>query len=66
MVMRVLLLLVLSVSTGLAFGQQGSYWDLKRCVEYGMNNNITVRQAKIQADQSEINYQQSNLQRIPS
>jgi outer membrane protein len=31
-----------------------------------MNNNITVRQAKIQADQSEINYQQSNLQRIPS
>jgi outer membrane protein len=66
MVMRVLLLLVLSVSTGMAFGQQGSYWDLKRCVEYGMNNNITVRQAKIQADQSEINYQQSNLQRIPS
>jgi outer membrane protein len=64
--MRVLFLLVLSVSTGLAFGQQGSYWDLKRCVEYGMNNNITVRQAKIQADQSEINYQQSNLQRIPS
>lgn len=66
MIMRVLFLLVLSVSTGLAFGQQGSYWDLKRCVEYGMNNNISVRQAKIQADQSEINYQQSNLQRIPS
>lgn len=66
MIMRVLFLLVLSVSTGLAFGQQGSYWDLKRCVEYGMNNNISVRQAKIDADQSEINYQQSNLQRIPS
>jgi outer membrane protein len=66
MIMRVLFLLVLSVSTGLAFGQQGSYWDLKRCVEYGMSNNISVRQAKIQADQSEINYQQSNLQRIPS
>jgi outer membrane protein len=66
MVMRVLFLLVLSVSTGMAFGQQGSYWDLKRCVEYGMNNNITVRQAKIQADLSEINYEQSNLQRIPS
>ncbi|MEY3060424.1 MAG: hypothetical protein RL000_1776 [Bacteroidota bacterium] len=66
MVMRALLILFLSVSTGLAFGQQGSFWDLKRCVEYGMNNNISVRQAKIQADQSEINYQQSNLQRIPS
>ena len=66
MVMRALLLFVLSVSSGLAFGQQGSYWDLKRCVEFGMNNNISVRQAKIQADQSEINYQQSNLQRIPS
>lgn len=65
MIMRVLLFCVMSLTTGLAFGQ-GSYWDLKRCVEYGMNNNITVRQAKIQADLSEINYQQSGLQRIPS
>lgn len=65
MIMRVLLFWVMSVTAGAAFGQ-GSYWDLKRCVEYGMNNNITVRQAKIQAEQSEINYQQSNLQRIPS
>jgi len=65
MIMRVLLFWVMSLTTGLAFGQ-GSYWDLKRCVEYGMNNNISVRQAKIQADLSEINYQQSNLQRIPS
>ena len=65
MIMRVLFFVVMLVSTGLAYGQ-GSFWDLKRCVEYGMNNNISVRQAKIQADQSEINYQQSNLQRIPS
>jgi outer membrane protein len=65
MIMRVLLFLVVMVTGGMAFGQ-GAYWDLKRCVEYGMNNNITVRQAKIQAEQSEINYQQSNLQRIPS
>jgi outer membrane protein len=65
MIMRVLLFWLMSLTTGLAFGQ-GSYWDLKRCVEYGMNNNISVRQAKIQADLSEINYQQSNLQRIPS
>lgn len=65
MIMRVLLFCVMSLTTGLAFGQ-GSYWDLKRCVEYGMNNNISVRQAKIQADISEINYQQSGLQRIPS
>lgn len=65
MIMRVLLFWVMSLTTGLAFGQ-GSYWDLKRCVEFGMNNNISVRQAKIQADLAEINYQQSGLQRIPS
>lgn len=65
MIMRVLLFMVMSASAGMAFGQ-GAYWDLKRCVEYGMNNNISVRQAKIQAEQSEINYEQSNLQRIPS
>lgn len=45
---------------------QEDVWDLKRCVEFGMLNNITVRQAEIQAAQSNINYEQSSLQRLPS
>jgi outer membrane protein len=45
---------------------QGDKWDLLRCVEYGMKNNISVKQAEIQAQQAEINYQQANLQKLPS
>ena len=45
---------------------QDQKWDLRRCVEYGLKNNINVRQAEIQAQSSEINFDQSTLQRIPS
>ena len=45
---------------------QDDRWDLRRCVEYGFKNNINVRQAEIQAQSSEVNFNQSTLQRIPS
>ena len=45
---------------------QGDKWDLLRCVEHGMKNNISVRQAELQAQQSEISYRQANLQKLPS
>ncbi len=41
-------------------------WDLRRCVEYAINNNISVRQADIQARLSAITFKQSKLQQIPS
>lgn len=45
---------------------QGSLWDLRRCVEYGMQNNINVRQAEITAEQSRITLNQSQLQQLPT
>jgi len=45
---------------------QGDKWDLRRCVEFGLKNNINIRQAEVQAQSSEITYNQSSLQRIPS
>ncbi|MFN6374020.1 MAG: TolC family protein [Chitinophagia bacterium] len=45
---------------------QGDKWDLLRCVEHGMKSNISVRQAEIQAQQSEISFRQANLQKLPS
>ncbi|PWT99651.1 MAG: TolC family protein [Bacteroidetes bacterium] len=46
---------------------QGSdKWDLKRCIEYAMTNNISVRQADVQARFSELTLKQSKLQQIPS
>ena len=46
--------------------QNSSKWDLRRCVEYAMANNISVRQADVQARLSAITLKQSKLQQIPS
>jgi outer membrane protein len=60
------LFILLSGSVVLGVKAQGDRWDLRRCVEYGLKNNINVRQAEVQALSSEINFNQSALQRIPS
>jgi outer membrane protein len=46
--------------------QTAEKWDLRRCVEYAMKNNISVRQADITARSSEIALKQSQLAQIPS
>ncbi len=65
MISRVLVGLFFCTAITGAFGQDNK-WDLRRCVDYGMKNNISVRQAAIQAEQSVIDYQQSSLQKLPS
>lgn len=45
---------------------QDDRWDLQRCIEYGMKNNINVQQARLLAEQSKISYDQSRLQQIPT
>lgn len=46
--------------------QTNSTWDLRRCVEYAMSNNITVKTADITAKLSEVTLNQSQLQQLPS
>jgi outer membrane protein len=41
-------------------------WDLRRCVEYAVANNISVKQADVQARLSKLTLNQSKLQRWPS
>lgn len=62
---RLLVLIIISLFNSNVLAQDNK-WDLRRCVEYGMKNNITVKQAEIQADRSEINFKQSSLQPLPS
>ncbi len=50
----------------IAAAQTSGKWDLRRCVEYAMTNNISVRQADVQARLSEIAVKQNKLQQIPS
>jgi outer membrane protein len=41
-------------------------WDLKRCVEYALANNISVKQSDIQARIAELTLKQSKLQQYPN
>ncbi len=41
-------------------------WNLKRSVEYAIENNISVKQADIQARLAEVTLKQSRLMQYPS
>ncbi|RXK59735.1 TolC family protein [Lacibacter luteus] len=41
-------------------------WDLVRCVDYAIANNISVRQADVQARISNLTYEQNKLSRYPN
>ena len=61
---RLIILLFLSGIRFFSFGQDK--WDLRRCVDYALKNNISVRQADVQARISELTYKQSKLSQYPS
>lgn len=49
-----------------AMAQQPEPWDLKRCVDYAVSNNISVRQADIQKRLSVLQYEQAKYSRYPN
>lgn len=59
-----LLLLPLLFFALSAFAQEK--WSLRKCVDYAMENNISIRQSALQAEVSAINHKQSKLSQIPS
>jgi outer membrane protein len=48
-----------------AFSQAAEKWDLQRCVEYALKNNITIRQAGLQMQYAVVDMQQSKLSQYP-
>lgn len=50
----------------IASGVSAQTWDLKRCVEYAMDNNIQVKISDVQADISDETLRQSKLSRLPT
>ncbi|HEX9509962.1 MAG TPA: TolC family protein [Puia sp.] len=56
-----LLLPVLSLT-----GHTQDKWDLRRCVEYAVANNISVKQSDVQARLSALTLQQSKLTQLPT
>lgn len=67
MILRYLLVSVcLYISTGPVLSQQAEKWDLKKCIDYGMEHNISVRQADVQARVTALTWSQSRLGLFPS
>ena len=61
---RIVLLLGISICSQLLFSQD--VWDLRRCVDYAIQNNISVRQADLQARFSQLTYKQNKAGQLPS
>ena len=56
-----LLLLVVLKSNG-----QQEAWSYKRCIEYALAQNISIKQAELDVQKSEVNYKQSKYNQLPS
>lgn len=41
-------------------------WDLRQCVDYALQNNISVRQTDLQARFSELNFKQNKASQLPT
>src|ERR1700753_3635815 len=63
---RKLLFLSLPVFLLTYAGRAQDKWDLKGCVEYAVANNISVKQADVQARVARLTLNQSRLMQIPT
>ena len=55
------LLLIFSTSNG-----QDKSWNIEDCINYAMENNITIKQTVLNTEYSENVLNQSKLSRLPS
>ena len=59
--------LTVTCSVTFSFAQSNNdKWDLRKCVDYGMQNNISVKQADVQARLSALLLQQAKLYQYPN
>lgn len=64
---RYILLMVLLFMTGLSFGQdQVKVWTLEECVDYALENNLTVKRTLFGIESSEINVKQTKWSMAPT
>lgn len=67
MTLRYFPLLFLLLAARLAAAQTDStHWDLERCVEYALKNNISVRQADLQVRFAQVDFLQSKAALYPT
>ncbi|MCD6200535.1 MAG: TolC family protein [Bacteroidales bacterium] len=65
-IIRFSLLTVMMVLTGMTQAQQTQPWSLQACIDTALQNNIQMNQQRLNNRLTEINYEQSRAQRIPT
>ena len=61
---KIILILLFAVNVAV-FGQS-SNWSLQDCIDYAIQNNITIKKTEINKKTSELNLQQSKYNKLPS
>src|SRR5262245_43566595 len=61
---RLIILLFLSGISFFSFGHEK--WDLRKCVDYALQSNISIKQQDIQAQIAQLTYEQSDASKYPS
>jgi outer membrane protein len=64
--MKYVFLFIFVSLTVLGYGQTTEKWTLQRCVEYALKNNISVKQADVQARLAALQVQQAKYYQIPT
>ena len=64
MYIKINLLVIFIFVTAVGFSQKK--WTLMECVQYAMENNLSVKQSALQSDLAGITYQESKLSQIPN
>ncbi|MEZ4777528.1 MAG: TolC family protein [Bacteroidia bacterium] len=57
---------VLSLMISLTFAQDASTWDLRKCLEYAAESNISLKQAELNQLNNQIALEQAQASRMPS
>lgn len=64
--MGLALLIVTAVQGQLVPAQTGDKWNIVRCVDHALKNNISVRQTDLQSRFAELTYKQNKAGQLPS
>lgn len=59
-------LVLLILASDFVAGQVAEKWDLQKCVNHALQNNITVRQAELQAKFADLEFQLSKMAQYPT
>lgn len=66
MMSRIFLFVSILFMGSLSLTAQDGAWDLKRCVDYALQNNIQIKQSALNVESSQSNLDQSKLSRLPN